>query len=229
MRIYVLFNNYSSNTGLLADWGFSALVETGRGNILFDTGSNGPVLVENMRRLGLRADEIKQVVISHDHWDHVGGLTEIARLNKGLLVHTPGLNGKLAEELERLHARISVTQGETRVSDFVHTSRVFEDFVNEIALVCETSRGKIILTGCSHPGILKILKAIPGPRYLLVGGLHLFRASIGKIYQVSRGLDELGIKFLAPSHCTGEEVISYLKECFLERVLYGGLGAVFSF
>ncbi len=229
MKIHILFNNYSNNPDLLPDWGFSALIKIEKENILFDTGSNGPILIENIKRLGLKTNNIKKVVISHNHWDHIGGLLDIARLNKGLRVYTPDIDKELTEKLSKLDAKIFVVRNETRISNSIYTTSVFKNSINELALVCKSSKGKVILTGCSHPGILKILKAISGPKYLLLGGLHLFRQSIDKINEISRGLEELGIKFIAPSHCTGEEVVSYFKDYFGKRLLYGGLGAIFKF
>lgn len=228
MKLYVVFNNHSNNPELLADWGFSALLETKTENILFDTGSNGPILMENMSRLGLKAHEIKKVVISHNHWDHIGGLVEIARKNRGLTVYLTELHKELGETLKDLGARVIVAKSQIKISDSINTTDVFENSIKELALVCNTSKGKVILTGCSHPGIVKILNAIPGPKYLLLGGLHLFRTPIEKLYEISRELEKLRIKFIAPSHCTGEDVIAYFKDYFEKNFLYGGLGAKFS-
>jgi 7,8-dihydropterin-6-yl-methyl-4-(beta-D-ribofuranosyl)aminobenzene 5'-phosphate synthase len=68
---------------LRAEHGFSALVTVTKGDrehrILFDTGMTPNGMVENMRRLELRPDEIETVVLSHGHFDHTGGLHGLAR------------------------------------------------------------------------------------------------------------------------------------------------------
>ena len=70
--------------GLIAEHGFAALVTIRRGDrhhtLLFDTGVSPSGLVDNMGRLGIGADEIEAVVLSHGHFDHAGGIPGLARL-----------------------------------------------------------------------------------------------------------------------------------------------------
>jgi 7,8-dihydropterin-6-yl-methyl-4-(beta-D-ribofuranosyl)aminobenzene 5'-phosphate synthase len=83
---------------LRAEHGFSALVTVTKGDrehrILFDTGMTPNGMVENMRRLELRPDEIETVVLSHGHFDHTGGLHGLARAlgtkRLPLLLHPEG-------------------------------------------------------------------------------------------------------------------------------------------
>jgi 7,8-dihydropterin-6-yl-methyl-4-(beta-D-ribofuranosyl)aminobenzene 5'-phosphate synthase len=67
---------------LRAEHGFSALVSVERGGrthrVLFDTGMTPDGMVENMRRLEVRPDEIETIVLSHGHFDHTGGLAGLA-------------------------------------------------------------------------------------------------------------------------------------------------------
>jgi 7,8-dihydropterin-6-yl-methyl-4-(beta-D-ribofuranosyl)aminobenzene 5'-phosphate synthase len=68
---------------LIAEPGFSALVRVGKGErehtLLFDTGVSPNGVVENMRRLGIRASDVEVIVLSHGHWDHVTGMEGLAR------------------------------------------------------------------------------------------------------------------------------------------------------
>jgi 7,8-dihydropterin-6-yl-methyl-4-(beta-D-ribofuranosyl)aminobenzene 5'-phosphate synthase len=68
---------------LRAEHGFSALVSVVRGGrehrLLFDTGISPDGLVENMRRLELSPKDVEAVVLSHGHFDHVGGMEGLAR------------------------------------------------------------------------------------------------------------------------------------------------------
>jgi len=75
MRITIVYDNEAC-PGLKSDWGFSCLVEAGE-RILFDTGPTGEELIFNMERLGIKAQSISKVVISHNHWDHAGGLEKL--------------------------------------------------------------------------------------------------------------------------------------------------------
>jgi 7,8-dihydropterin-6-yl-methyl-4-(beta-D-ribofuranosyl)aminobenzene 5'-phosphate synthase len=58
----------------LGEWGFSALVEVDGHRILFDTGNHADLVLKNARTLGIDLTAIPEVVLSHNHSDHVGGL-----------------------------------------------------------------------------------------------------------------------------------------------------------
>ena len=66
----------TSDTFLQATHGFSALVDATRGDektrVLYDTGSTPDVLRNNLLTLGVSADSIDEIAISHGHWDHFG-------------------------------------------------------------------------------------------------------------------------------------------------------------
>jgi 7,8-dihydropterin-6-yl-methyl-4-(beta-D-ribofuranosyl)aminobenzene 5'-phosphate synthase len=71
----------------LGEWGFSALVEADGHRILFDTGNHPTVVLQNARSLGLDLGTVPDVILSHNHSDHVGGLL---RLRRSVLAQTPG-------------------------------------------------------------------------------------------------------------------------------------------
>lgn len=72
-RITVLCENTVPSPGLLGEHGFAAYVETPEGNILFDTGQ-GFTLIQNSLRLQKDLRQVSQLVLSHGHFDHTGGL-----------------------------------------------------------------------------------------------------------------------------------------------------------
>src|SRR6056297_3602522 len=75
MKLTILYDNTVFNRELTPDWGFAALVEAHGRKILFDTGSDGDILLKNMQKLGIHPAEVDEVFISHAHFDHVGGLS----------------------------------------------------------------------------------------------------------------------------------------------------------
>jgi len=78
-RITILSENSVVKAGaLIAEHGFSALVERGEEKVLFDTGQ-GYALVHNARIMGLDLRSVKKVVLSHGHNDHTGGLAELLK------------------------------------------------------------------------------------------------------------------------------------------------------
>ena len=75
---YVLWNHFA-----LGEHGYSVFLETDAGNYLMDTGA-GKTLTGNALELGLDLRTVQGVIISHNHWDHTGGLLPMAEIREGL-------------------------------------------------------------------------------------------------------------------------------------------------
>jgi 7,8-dihydropterin-6-yl-methyl-4-(beta-D-ribofuranosyl)aminobenzene 5'-phosphate synthase len=101
--------------------------------------------------------------------------------------------------------------------------------VMEISLAIDTPQGIVLVVGCSHPTIEKIVEAakaaINKPIHLVVGGLHLLPAKDEEIQRIATALhDAWKVAWIAPAHCTGEPAFEILKKTFGDRYLYAGLG-----
>jgi len=91
------------------------------------------------------------------------------------------------------------------------------------------SRGLVVVTGCSHAGIINIIKhaqKITGNRriYAVLGGLHLSNAEDMRIQKTVNELEKFDPKFLGPCHCTGKKATIKIAETFGERcrILHSG-------
>jgi len=104
--------------------------------------------------------------------------------------------------------------------------------LRELSLAIDTPDGIVLVVGCSHPGIDKIVEAaasIDQRIHLIVGGLHLVVAKDEEIDRIVSTLhDKWGVEYIAPGHCTGEPAFAALKRAFGERYLYAGLGTTIS-
>jgi 7,8-dihydropterin-6-yl-methyl-4-(beta-D-ribofuranosyl)aminobenzene 5'-phosphate synthase len=104
--------------------------------------------------------------------------------------------------------------------------------LRELSLAINTPDGMVIVVGCSHPGIDKILEAATAinPRiHFIVGGFHLVVSSDPDIERIVAALrDTFRVEYVAPGHCTGEPAFTALKKAFGDRYLYAGLGATFT-
>jgi 7,8-dihydropterin-6-yl-methyl-4-(beta-D-ribofuranosyl)aminobenzene 5'-phosphate synthase len=67
------------DTAGIGEWGFSALVEADGRRILVDTGSHPDTVLQNARDLHIDLSGVEEVVLTHYHWDHVGGLLTLRR------------------------------------------------------------------------------------------------------------------------------------------------------
>jgi len=72
--------------GTLGEWGYAALVEVDGHRILFDTGANPDTVLHNAEALKIDLSDVEDVVISHFHDDHTGGLIT---LRKALMQKNP--------------------------------------------------------------------------------------------------------------------------------------------
>ncbi|WP_436536012.1 MBL fold metallo-hydrolase [Actinoplanes sp. HUAS TT8] len=76
------FESGSTNVGLVAEHGFSALVTVRRAghstSVLFDTALSPEAMMTNADRLGIDLSTVQTVVLSHGHFDHAGGLAGLA-------------------------------------------------------------------------------------------------------------------------------------------------------
>lgn len=100
--------------------------------------------------------------------------------------------------------------------------------LRELSLAIDTPDGMVVVVGCSHPGIDKIIEAVAkiNPRIRLVaGGLHLVIAKDDEIAKAVGILhDTFKVAYVAPGHCTGEPTFAVLREAFDDHYLYSGLG-----
>jgi 7,8-dihydropterin-6-yl-methyl-4-(beta-D-ribofuranosyl)aminobenzene 5'-phosphate synthase len=100
--------------------------------------------------------------------------------------------------------------------------------LKELSLAVKTSAGIVLVVGCSHPGIEKIVEAAAAidPKIRIVaGGFHLVAASDDVIAKAVTALkDTFKVENIAPGHCTGEPTFAALKKAFGDRYLYAGIG-----
>jgi 7,8-dihydropterin-6-yl-methyl-4-(beta-D-ribofuranosyl)aminobenzene 5'-phosphate synthase len=101
--------------------------------------------------------------------------------------------------------------------------------VMEISLAIDTPEGTVLIVGCGHPTIEKIVETattlIGKPVHLLIGGLHLLPADNKETQRIADTLhDTWKVQWMAPGHCTGEPAFAILRRTFGDHYLYAGLG-----
>ncbi|MDD5483271.1 MAG: MBL fold metallo-hydrolase [Kiritimatiellae bacterium] len=101
LRITTLVEDTAGGRGLLAEHGLAFWIELGARKIFFDTGQ-GLVLPSNACQLNILREEAGDVIISHGHYDHTGGLGEILRLagKRRVYMHPAALMPKYARNTD---------------------------------------------------------------------------------------------------------------------------------
>jgi 7,8-dihydropterin-6-yl-methyl-4-(beta-D-ribofuranosyl)aminobenzene 5'-phosphate synthase len=234
LRITIIYDNYPCVEGLVTDWGFAAQIEYGGDRLLFDTGTQGELLLANASRLGLDLSRIDKVVLSHIHTDHTGGLRAfLGQLDEDVrptVYSLPSFPREFKEEVAR-RARSVDSQPFQEIIPGVYTTGEISGPVNEQALVMKTGEGLVVVTGCAHPGIVKIIETaknhFEGGIYQVIGGFHLMSTSAAEIRNIIREFRRLGVQKVSATHCTGDEAIALFQAAYGEDYLPGGAGRVF--
>jgi 7,8-dihydropterin-6-yl-methyl-4-(beta-D-ribofuranosyl)aminobenzene 5'-phosphate synthase len=136
----------------------------------------------------------------------------------------PGANFRLVDKNTDIAPDIHLL---TLVSDKPGTLEL-----RELSLAINTPDGLVVVVGCSHPGIDRIveLAGTINPRiHLVVGGFHLVVAPDPDIAKIVTALhDRFKVEYVAPGHCTGEPAFAALKRAFGDHYVYAGLGTTVS-
>lgn len=225
----IVFDNYNRNYPQLRSlWGFSAYLEAHR--LLFDTGSNGRVLLENMKALDIDPKEIEYLFISHAHWDHIGGLDSILEANPNITLFVPeSLSKHLIKDLHTLAKEVIVTTNKPQnLFGMLYASGLLGDKTPEQSLIIDGEK-PVVLTGCGHYGIENIVnrasEIIHKPIHLAVGGFHLMHSDQKQILETILELKKSGVQFVCPTHCTGDQAIEMFAQSFGDHYIQGGIGA----
>ncbi len=220
-KITVAYDNHTpKNEALKSSWGFACVVEGFEKTILFDTGTSGPILMNNLAVLGFDPAQIDSVIISHGDWDHLGGLWTFLDANPSVEVYLPySLSRHLKDEVRDQSKRL-VSVGEDRLSicPGVLLSGEMKGPRNEQAILLQTHDHRIIITGCAHPGIVAIAQRLAEPGsdlpLLVMGGFHLKDSPTEEIKSIAQAMETLGTRWVAPTHCSGAPAEAIFAERF---------------
>ncbi len=210
MKITILYDNTAWDKDLIADWGFACLVEAHGRCVLFDTGARWPILDTNMKTLGIDSSRIDCVFISHDHWDHTGGLAGMLKQ-----IRVPVYVPDSFKGAGNIDGAVSILESQA-IGEHIFSTGELKHI--EQALVIQNGDELVVVAGCAHPGVGEILAAASefGTVAHLVGGLHGFD-------QFSLAND---LKSICPTHCTRHirEIAAYCPDKYIP----GGAGKVIS-
>ncbi len=221
VRIGVLVDE-RARPGLKGAYGLSLLVDTGLWRALVDAGPSDEVLEHNAKAIGVDLSGLDIVVITHEHLDHAGGVAALARAGVKAPVYIPaGSSWRLEKQLEQLglQARRSLAGGEVAPGGLLLGQQYGPPYEHALAIRLEGA-GLLTIHGCSHPGPSRIVaKAVSDAgvgAYAVVGGLHLAWSDVDRVRSEVAALRSLGVKVLAPLHCSGTRVVAEARGAGIE-------------
>ena len=231
----IVYDNNPGQEGLTTAWGFACVIQGLEKSVLFDTGGNGRLLLENMRRLNLDPKGIDVVVLSHIHGDHTGGLSSFLRVRTGVPVYIPtGFPPAFKERVRSLGARPEEAIKSVGICRGVRTTGTLgKGAIEEHGLCVKVGKGWVLITGCAHPGVADMAaqaKQVTGESvHLVVGGFHMGSQPEAKINAAIDRFEKLGVQRVAPCHCSGDRARRLFRQRFGDRCILAGVGTVLQF
>jgi 7,8-dihydropterin-6-yl-methyl-4-(beta-D-ribofuranosyl)aminobenzene 5'-phosphate synthase len=231
LNLTIVYDNNAYDPHLRTAWGFSCLIEYQEQVVLFDTGGDSLTLLANMATLGIDPVQIEAVVLSHIHGDHTGGLSGLLPMaDDDLPVFVPQSFPARFKDAVRARAQLVEVDGPREIGEGMYTTGEMGAGIIEQSLMVETDEGLVVITGCAHPGIVDIVRQArtlsDDEVYLVLGGFHLGGKSRKQIEGILSEFRRLGVRKVAPCHCTGEQAIRMFRQEYGEDFIQAGVGKV---
>jgi len=233
IKITIIYDDLNgAEKEYIRSFGFAALIEVEGKKLLFDAGTNEEVLMHNLSMCKVLPSEIDAVILSHNHYDHINGLSVIIRDNREVPIYIhkywndqvrfignslPPSNIRVVQEGRKLE--------ELGIKVYVTNCFQSQDYggIYEQACYIETRDAFVLLCGCSHPGLNVFLNdrknlGIPEDKPLhIIGGFHGFKFDEEKASQLKRYIRSILI-----FHCTNN--ITRFQSQFQEKCAIGIVG-----
>ena len=248
MKIISLVENTSGREDIGSEHGLSLYIEACGRKILFDMGQ-GELFHQNATTLGIDLSKVDIAVISHGHYDHGGGLAHFTKINGTAPVYIreksflPYFNGEkyigLDPAIENCD-RLRVTSGDVELASGLRLSAIDvepadrgrltvrrdekfipDSFDHEQYLLIEENGKRVLVSGCSHKGILAIAERFRPD--VLVGGFHFMDSPLDdRMIAAAERLNTLGCDCYT-CHCTGLMQYDFLTK-YMNRIKYLSAG-----
>lgn len=236
IKITILYDNRADNCHLQEGWGFSAFIECPGCRILFDTGGDPSSFTLNAQKMNVRIDEITHLLFSHRHWDHVAGFKEvISKVNENTSLYIPKTFPWLLRKIGSSRLKnTKIVKSLNLIAPDVYSLVLKGGFwLHEQALILKTSSGLGVVTGCAHPGIIRILEEavshLQEKIAFVVGGFHLLFDAPDHSAHIVEKFQKLGVEKVAPCHCSGDHTIRQFQKAYGSDFYRIGTGSILTF
>ncbi|MBN2532372.1 MAG: MBL fold metallo-hydrolase [Spirochaetales bacterium] len=233
MKIKLIAEASGKDERRLRKWGLSFLAGE---DLLFDTFSDPDTLRYNFMQYNIDIQRIKYVVISHEHWDHTGGLWWFLQENNNVKVYIlHHFSDTIKKRIKEYGCRLIEVGDAIQIKDNVFTTGELcgtynNGIIYEQSLIIKEQKLTII-TGCSHPGLLSIINHVitlfPCKINLIAGGFHLSDKTDKEIINlINDSLFTNNVEKIAPLHCTGGNAIKLFLKAIPHKIIDMNTGTI---
>ncbi len=244
LRIDVLMENTVAHTHARtcrSEWGLSLLIHWKEDLILLDAGPTD-LFIQNAKNMDIDLTKITAVSLSHHHWDHADGLTDFIPPTQTTLFAHPDLINKVPDELREILSQrysLNLTDKEAlicgelyflgqieRRTTFEKGTHKDDPMTEDSALALKTDRGCIVISGCSHSGIVNICmqaEQVTGQNLRgVIGGMHLFDDNRETVEETITWFENKNMEFFYPMHCIDFPTLKHMSDRFPVTVFHAG-------
>ena len=235
IKVTTLVDNEIYEKGLKSSWGLSFFIEIVMGDkrhaLLMDTSDSFEALSENAQKLGVDLSSVDAIFISHWHIDHCGSLHHILPLSRRpTQVYVPSENPSVIRAIREVQGIPVVCSRPVGLFEGVLSTGEMWSGISEHSLIIKLrGKGLVVLTGCSHPGVMNIIKRARGVSginkiHAVIGGLHI--SSMEEAMKVAEFLRKIGVKLVSPCHCTDAKAKIGIVKILEKEFVRNGAGKV---
>lgn len=224
MRFKVIIDDLKLKPEYAIGWGISVYFPDPM--LLFDTGENYLSLEENLKIAGIEKDDIQNVFITKETWEHTGGLEAIIDVNTKVYV-PHGVSDDLSMMISSVGAECKMIEGIEEILPSFFSTGNFSTEEPEQALLVKGGNGISVFVGSLNSNLIDIFKrveSIDSSVDLVLGKLNTLSLDKNEIISFAENLGKYRPRRVAPTHSSGELALDVFKEYFKKRFINVGVG-----
>jgi 7,8-dihydropterin-6-yl-methyl-4-(beta-D-ribofuranosyl)aminobenzene 5'-phosphate synthase len=223
MKLSVIAESATRFDEIVHGWGISLLIGD---NLLMDTFGRPSTLKKNLKSMRVGVENIKQILITHEHNDHINGLWYLLEKNPSATVYIcPSFSKECKDRINSLGSNYIELDKITKITECIYstgemTGTFREKPIAEQSLII-VNNNITVISGCAHTEITMVIKkAIEHfnlPVGSVIGGFHLHDKDDAYIKRTIGIFKDLQVRQVAPCHCTGKKAVALFKNEYKDK------------